>query len=122
MRTVTTTAAPPTLKAWWERFAFTRRAKKDAEEKKGVHPLYPPWMFPYLSAGPHPPYPSPPNQNVIFGKPLEESLKYAREEISTPNAKGELYIWGYIPRVVAKLCVPFTSTSDIISANTKQIT
>ncbi|THH32250.1 hypothetical protein EUX98_g1957 [Antrodiella citrinella] len=64
------------LKTWWNHFVFTQRAKKEAEEKKG--------------------------QNVVFGKPLKESLKYASVQISTANANGELYVWGYIPVVVAK--------------------
>lgn len=41
----------------------------------------------------------------MFGKPLKESLKYASVQISTANANGELYVWGYIPVVVAKWCV-----------------
>ena len=49
----------------------------------------------------------------MFGKPLKESLKYASVQISTANANGELYVWGYIPVVVAKSCVPFTLTSAI---------
>ncbi|KAH8100982.1 Rho GTPase activation protein [Cristinia sonorae] len=70
---------PPTkasLKTWWNHFVFAQRARKEAEEKKG--------------------------QNVVFGKPLKESLKYASVQISTANANGELYVWGYIPVVVAK--------------------
>ncbi|GBE87860.1 Rho-GTPase-activating protein [Sparassis crispa] len=70
---------PPTkasLKSWWNTFTFAQRAKKEAEEKKG--------------------------ENVVFGKPLKESLKYASVQISTANANGELYVWGYIPVVVAK--------------------
>jgi hypothetical protein len=43
--------------------------------------------------------------HTVFGKPLEESLKYANVQISTANANGELYVWGYIPVVVAKWCV-----------------
>jgi hypothetical protein len=39
---------------------------------------------------------------VVFGKPLKESLKYASVQISTANANGDLYVWGYIPVVVAK--------------------
>jgi len=35
-------------------------------------------------------------------KPLKESLRYASVQISTSNANGELYVWGYIPVVVAK--------------------
>jgi hypothetical protein len=59
LRTATTMTAAPTfdhyrpqsppalhgrsnLKAWWERFTFAQRAKKEAEERKGVHPLCPP--------------------------------------------------------------------------------
>lgn len=42
---------------------------------------------------------------VVFGKPLKDSLAYASVQISTANASGELYVWGYIPVVVAKWCV-----------------
>ena len=55
-----------------------------------------------------PPYVAPDTatpENVVFGKPLKESLKYASVQISTANADGELYVWGYIPVVVAKWCV-----------------
>lgn len=44
-------------------------------------------------------------EHAVFGKPLKESLKYASVQISTANANGELYVWGYIPVVVAKWCV-----------------
>ncbi|KIY51721.1 Rho GTPase activation protein, partial [Fistulina hepatica ATCC 64428] len=40
--------------------------------------------------------------HLVFGKPLRESVKYASTQISTANANGELYVWGYIPVVVAK--------------------
>ena len=75
----------------------------------------PSWMFPYLFPGlrPLPPRPSPTGQSVVFGKPLKESLKYASVQISTANGNGELYVWGYIPVVVAKSCVPFTLTSPL---------
>jgi hypothetical protein len=39
---------------------------------------------------------------MVFGKPLRESLKYANVQISTANSNGEMYVWGYIPVVVAK--------------------
>jgi GTPase-activating protein SAC7 len=39
---------------------------------------------------------------VVFGKPLKESLRYANVQISTADANGDLYVWGYIPVVVAK--------------------
>ncbi|ETW83336.1 GTPase activating-like protein [Heterobasidion irregulare TC 32-1] len=41
-------------------------------------------------------------EHAVFGKPLKESLRYASVQISTANANGELYVWGYIPVVVAK--------------------
>ena len=69
------------LKTWWNHFTFAQRAKKEAEEKKAAT-----------------------GENVVFGKPLKESLKYASVQISTANANGELYVWGYIPVVVAKWC------------------
>ncbi|PCH39398.1 Rho GTPase activation protein [Wolfiporia cocos MD-104 SS10] len=65
------------LKTWWNHFRFAQQAKKEAEEKKA-------------------------GEGVVFGKPLKESLRYASVQISTANANGELYVWGYIPVVVAK--------------------
>ncbi|KAI0789866.1 Rho GTPase activation protein [Abortiporus biennis] len=76
---------PPTkasLKTWWNHFTFAQRAKKEAEEKRGENDHT--------------------GHNVVFGKPLKESLRYANVQISTANANGELYVWGYIPVVVAK--------------------
>ncbi|KAF5359605.1 hypothetical protein D9756_003102 [Leucocoprinus leucothites] len=71
------------LKAWWNHFTFVQRAKKEPsyvrEYEKG-------------SAADHP----------VFGKPLVESLKYASVPISTANQTGDLYVWGYVPVVVAK--------------------
>ncbi|KAH9856669.1 Rho GTPase activation protein [Lenzites betulinus] len=77
-------SAAPTkasLKAWWNHFTFAQKVRKDAEEKKACG-----------AEGEH----------NVFGKPLKESLKYASVQISTANANGELYVWGYIPVVVAK--------------------
>ncbi|TFK46072.1 RhoGAP-domain-containing protein [Heliocybe sulcata] len=73
--------SPPSkahLKAWWNHFTFAQRAKREADEHKGA------------------------GESRVFGKPLRESLKYASVQISTANANGELYVWGYIPVVVAK--------------------
>ncbi|KAJ7498869.1 hypothetical protein FB451DRAFT_1203270 [Mycena latifolia] len=39
---------------------------------------------------------------TIFGQPLRENLKYSSLQISTANADGELFVWGYVPLVVAK--------------------
>lgn len=53
----------------------------------------------------------------VFGKTLTESLQYASVQISTANANGDLYVWGYIPVVVAKwfvspLSLPFCVLTD----------
>ncbi|KAA1476230.1 Rho GTPase activation protein [Dentipellis sp. KUC8613] len=68
------------LRAWWQHFTSAQKMKKGPEKGACAHP------------GEHP----------VFGKPLKESLKYASVQISTANANGELYVWGYIPVVVAK--------------------
>ena len=41
----------------------------------------------------------------VFAKPLKDSLRRASVQISTANANGVLYVWGYIPVVVAKWSV-----------------
>lgn len=50
-------------------------------------------------------YPQTEPVHTVFGKPLKESLQHASVQISTANSAGELYVWGYIPVVVAKWCV-----------------
>ncbi|KAI0027876.1 Rho GTPase activation protein, partial [Vararia minispora EC-137] len=67
------------LRAWWQRFNTAQKFAKAA-------PL------PDKDDAPH----------LVFGKPLKESLKYASVQISTAGANGELFVWGYIPVVVAK--------------------
>ena len=47
----------------------------------------------------------PPPPGAVFGRPLKETLKFANVQISTADASGKLYVWGYIPVVVAKWCV-----------------
>jgi hypothetical protein len=86
------------LRNWWNSFTFAQKAKKEAEARKGG-----PSNIIMLSCR---------TANMVtrtgevvhtvFGKPLRESLKYASVQISTANANGELYVWGYIPVVVAK--------------------
>jgi hypothetical protein len=49
----------------------------------------------------------------VFGKPLGESLRHASVQISTANADGELYVWGYIPVVVAKWYVTLSVSPAI---------
>ncbi|KAF8206180.1 Rho GTPase activation protein [Mycena galopus ATCC 62051] len=64
------------LKAWWAGFTSAQKHKEAEDKDEPVH--------------------------TVFGKPLKESLRYASVQISTANANGELYVWGYIPVVVAK--------------------
>ncbi|KAG9001421.1 hypothetical protein FRB94_004786 [Tulasnella sp. JGI-2019a] len=73
------------LKAWWKQFTFVQRLKKDT-----------------AAAPPNPYTARISSGSTVFGKPLRESLKYASVHISTATATGDLYVWGYIPVVVAK--------------------
>ena len=41
-------------------------------------------------------------QPGVFGVPLKTSITYANVAISLSNDKGESYIYGYIPIVVAR--------------------
>ncbi|KAG8908359.1 hypothetical protein FRB99_007286 [Tulasnella sp. 403] len=70
------------LKAWWKQFTFMQKMKKNPHVNPSVAKI---------SAG-----------STVFGKPLRESLRCASVHISTANAQGELYVWGYVPVVVAK--------------------
>lgn len=92
-----TSASPPSkanLKAWWNHFTFTQKLKKD-NDAKGTSLLNTRRMtLPCLVSGEV--------VHTVFGTPLKESLKYASVQISTANANGDLYVWGYIPVVVAK--------------------
>jgi hypothetical protein len=91
------TQSPPTkasLRAWWNN--FTNAQRKREEPGKGLslkvgHAISC-LIDRILDDVPH----------TVFGKPLKESLQYASVQISTANANGELYVWGYIPVVVAK--------------------
>lgn len=77
-----TAPSKASLRAWWNVFT-----SKDKERSKSATPGYG-----VESKEDHP----------IFGKPLKEGLKHASVQISTANSNGELYVWGYIPVVVAK--------------------
>ncbi len=81
-----------TLKAWWSQFTSNQRSKKDADHRDGKHFRS---TLPLLFHDPRPEHP-------VFGKPLQESLRYASVQISTSDSNGRLYVWGYIPVVVAK--------------------
>ncbi|KAG1870768.1 Rho GTPase activation protein [Suillus subalutaceus] len=78
--------SPPPTKAgllkWWTQFTHAQNRKKDSDPSRTVD--------------------QPEEEHPVFQKPLKESLRYASVQISTANANGELYVWGYIPVVVAK--------------------
>lgn len=116
---------PPTkanLKSWWNHFNFVQKVKHDAEAHIGTPPLRPPQRSPInrpsallVAAAGEP-------VHTVFGKPLKESLRYASVQISTANAGGDLYVWGYIPVVVAKwyvaalsACPPCTDRPAAVS-------
>lgn len=67
------------LKAWWKQFTANPRHRKTDDEEQSEMP-----------------------QKRVFGVPLRQCLQYASVQISTANSKGDLYVWGYIPVVVAK--------------------
>jgi len=98
------------LKAWWNHFNFVQRAKKDSnyirEHEKGLlSPIGPP-------PRPHSPTGAP-EDHPVFGKPLHESLQYASVPISTASPQGDLYVWGFVPVVVAKWSVlSYTSSAQ----------
>lgn len=72
----TTPPSPESLKQWWKRFKIVQAWRTT------------------------PPATSSPGG--VFGVPLRQSLRYASVQISTANQNNELYVWGYIPVVVAK--------------------
>ncbi|KAL8747578.1 MAG: hypothetical protein Q9190_000562 [Brigantiaea leucoxantha] len=64
------------LTSWWK--TFKKNTKKEDEKESLESPT------------------------GIFGVPLQESIKYANVAISLTNERGESYIYGYVPIVVAK--------------------
>ncbi|KAN0093015.1 Rho GTPase activation protein [Tylopilus felleus] len=68
------------LLKWWSQFTHAQKPKK----------------FPEYNST------SSPEHHPVFGRPLKDSLRRASVQISTANANGDLYVWGYIPVVVAK--------------------
>ncbi len=83
------------LRTWWQQFTTARPSPQHSHSYPHSHPR--------SLTQPHE-YVRPPAGSV-FGRPLKESLKYANVQISTADASGKLYVWGYIPVVVAKWCV-----------------
>lgn len=74
------------LLKWWSQFTHAQKHRK--------HDSQPPF-----SASP------PTSSAAVFANPLKDSLRRASVQISTANANGDLYVWGYIPVVVAKWSV-----------------
>ncbi|KAI4122164.1 MAG: hypothetical protein LQ338_005972 [Usnochroma carphineum] len=64
------------LRSWWK--GFKGNAKKEEEKQVAETPT------------------------GIFGVALQDSIKYANVAISLTNERGESYIYGYVPIVVAK--------------------
>jgi len=93
---------PPTranLRAWWSNFNFAQKTKKEA--MGGPYRRTSTSTFLFNVSSNYPPAFDTAN-HPVFGKSLKESLKYANVQISTADANGRLYVWGYIPVVVAK--------------------
>ena len=85
---------PQALRAWWSGFKRAR-GKKDQPTSRFTHLpcLASTLTFVAPTAGQAP---------GIFGIPLNVSIKYANVAISLMNEKGESFIYGYVPIVVAK--------------------
>jgi hypothetical protein len=101
---------PPkaTPKAWWHQFA---PGKPPPRRDPFEGPYRGPFIRSFTTVQPSSPAcPAAIDtaDHPVFGKPLKDSLQYASVQISTANANGDLYVWGYIPVVVAKWSVPFS--------------
>ncbi|KAI4176524.1 MAG: hypothetical protein LQ346_007873 [Caloplaca aetnensis] len=73
-------ATPPSkrdLTSWWKTFKKNARKEEEKPEVAGT-------------------------PSGIFGVALQESIRYANVAISLTNERGESYIYGYVPIVVAK--------------------
>ncbi|KAL8667544.1 MAG: hypothetical protein Q9168_007241 [Polycauliona sp. 1 TL-2023] len=72
-----TTASKRDLASWWKN--FKKNSKKEEEKVENIEP-----------------------PSGIFGIALQDSIRYANVAISLTNERGESYIYGYVPIVVAK--------------------
>ncbi|KAI0247642.1 Rho GTPase activation protein [Lactifluus subvellereus] len=90
------------LRTWLQQFTTAQRPRTPAPSH------IPPYSYPHAPGDYGPP------PGTVFGRPLKDSLKCASVQISTADASGKLYVWGYIPVVVAKwyivLFCPFVAT------------
>ncbi|KAI9442832.1 Rho GTPase activation protein [Lactarius psammicola] len=83
------------LRTWWQQFTTAQKVRPSPQHSHSY-----PHSHPRSQTQPHEYVPPP--AGAVFGRPLKESLKYANVQISTADANGKLYVWGYIPVVVAK--------------------
>lgn len=86
----------PGLRTWWQHITTTQKPRphastENAHARSKAQALAQEYV--------------PPPPGAVFGRPLKDSLRYASVQISTADAMGRLYVWGYIPVVVAKWCV-----------------
>lgn len=81
----------PGLRTWWQHITTTQKPRPHASSEN-THARSAMKSQEYV----------PPPPGAVFGRPLKESLRYASVQISTADASGRLYVWGYIPVVVAK--------------------
>ena len=93
------------LRTWWQQFTAAQKMRPSPPQHSHSYPSHPRSHTQAQAQTAAPPPAGP-----VFGRPLKESLKCANVQISTADANGKLYVWGYIPVVVAKWCVLFSST------------
>lgn len=86
-----TTPPKKSLKSWWTTFSKLPRTDNTSSGE--------------LSKLPGMDITSPRDSPVVFGAALNQSIVYANVAISVADATGNTYIYGYIPIVVAKICV-----------------
>lgn len=84
------------LRTWWQQFTAAQKMRPGAQHSP--HSFPPPHSHPHTAQAQAAGQPA----GAVFGRPLKDSLKHANVQISTADASGKLYVWGYIPVVVAK--------------------
>lgn len=83
------------LKAWWKGFAKQPTAAAGAGGPSSA-------TSPTTSTSATSSAATATTSGPVFGVPLATSLQHASVQISTAGADGALYVWGYVPVVVAK--------------------
>jgi GTPase-activating protein SAC7 len=83
------------LASWWKNFK-KGPTKRDDERGEDIPHTQAPSLL-NLETGVEQP-----EQQGIFGVPLQTSVRYANVAISLNDANGQSYIYGYVPIVVAK--------------------